>query len=206
MKLYYSPGACSLAAHILLEELKISYELSLVHVMQGEASQPAFLAINAKGLVPVLVDGDQTLTELPAILLYLSSLYPDKKFLPNNPLGIARVIEWLNWLSGTVHSVAYGQVWRPTRFIEDSAQFNAVISCGKRNIAAAYSRIEQQLDGRAWALGEDYSCVDPLLLVFYLWGNTVGLNMPAYPNWSAHANKMLERPAVLAAMNQEGLC
>ena len=89
MKLYYSPGACSLAAHIVLEEIGKPYELVPVLVHMGETSKPSFLSVNPKGRVPVLVD-DEIITELPAILTYLSLSNIESNLLPADPVGVAR--------------------------------------------------------------------------------------------------------------------
>ena len=205
-KLYYSPGACSLAPHILLEELGASYQLELVSIAEGKTDTPEFLSINPKGRVPVLEVNGSLLTEAPAILVYLSMAFPEKHFLPSNPLENFRCLEWFNWLSGTIHAVGYGQLWRPQRFINDSAQYEQISAKGRENIIDSYRHIEKLLRGRTWSVGNSYSCVDPYLLVFYLWGNAIGLNMGNdYPSWSAHAQQVLSRDAVQRAIKQEGL-
>lgn len=204
MQLYYSPGACSLAAHIVLEEVGQPYTLTPVLVHKGETRQEAFLKTNPKGRVPVLVDGDQTLTELPAILIYLGLLNVDKCIFPTVPLEAARAVEWLNWLSSHVHSQAYGQVWRPMRLTEDKNQYPSIVEKGMKNIQDAYQYIESRLIGKEWALGS-YSCVDPFLLVFYMWGSMVGIPMKQYIAWTTHARQMIERQAVQRALRQEGL-
>lgn len=204
--LYYSPGACSLAIHIVLEELNIPYQLKLVSVAEGKASEPEFLSVNPKGRVPVLEIDDVLLTEAPAILVYLARVNPESALLPSEQLDIFRCLEWLNWLSSTVHAVGYGQLWRPERFTNDSTQFENIIAKGRENITDAYRHIEKLLTRRSWSVGDTYSCVDPFLLVFYLWGNAVGFSMQTeYPAWSAHAARILVRDAVRRAIEQEGL-
>lgn len=206
IKLYYSPGACSLAPHILLEELGVSYQLELVSIDEGKTETPEFHAINPKGRVPVLEVNGSILTEAPAILVYLSLSYPEKSCMPTDALEHFRCLEWFNWLSGTVHAVAYGQLWRPQQFIDDHAQFAPVSAKGRENVVDAYRYIEKLLGGRTWSVGNSYSCVDPYLLVFYFWGRAIGLNMKnEYPSWSAHAARVLARDAVQRAIKQEGL-
>lgn len=206
IRLYYSQGACSLAPHILLEELDAPYELELVSVTEGKAQSPEFLAINPKGRVPVLKIGGSFLTEAPAILVYMSLMHPGRRLLPSDPLGHFRCLEWLNWLSGTVHAVGYGQLWRPQRFINDGAQHERISAKGRENIIDSYRHVEKLLTRRTWGVGERYTCVDPYLLVFYLWGSAIGLNMgKECPSWSAHAARVLERDAVQRAIEQEGL-
>jgi glutathione S-transferase len=204
--LYYSPGACSLAVHIVLEELDLPYELKLISVSEKETSRPEFLKINPKGRVPVLRVGDTLLTEAPAILVHVANMKPASGLFPAEPLDSFRCLEWLNWLSSTVHAVGYGQLWRPERFTNDSAQFEDIVGKGSENIADAYRHIEKILTGRVWSVGESYSCADPFLLVFYLWGSAIGFAMQDdYPGWSAHAARVLSRDAVRRAMEQEGL-
>ncbi|NHO17057.1 glutathione S-transferase family protein [Acetobacter peroxydans] len=205
-KLYYSPGACSLAGHILLEELGRPYELKLTPVGDEGTGSEEFLKINPRGRVPVLIDGAEIITESPAILFYLSSSFSDGTFWPKSVLEQARCWEWFNWLSSNVHAVAYGQVWRPGRFIDDERQWNNVISKGKNNLHEFSDVIENNISGKTWCVGESYSCVDPYLFVFYSWGKAIGLDMESsFPAWSRHAARMLERLAVQNALRQEGL-
>lgn len=210
-RLYYSPGTCSMAAHIVLEELAVPFELEVVSVMDGATLQPAYLAINPKGRVPALrIAGEpRVLTELPAILAYLARTHPAGALLPaTNTVDEARCYEWLAWLSGWVHGVGYGEVWRPQRFIADEARFGEITANGRDKVVDAYAFIEQAFadDGRQWAVASGYSIVDPLLLVLYVWGSRIGLPMRAdCPAWTAHAERMLMRPAVQRVMEREGV-
>src|ERR1700680_1478517 len=115
--LYYSPGACSMSAHIALEEVGTEYEPRVVKLAENQQRQPDYLAINPRGRVPVLVLADGTvLTECAAILLYLARKFPKAKLWPDDPLAQARCIEWLSWLASSVH-VAFAQTRRPPRFV-----------------------------------------------------------------------------------------
>jgi glutathione S-transferase len=136
-RLYYSPGACSMAAHIVLEEIGEPYDLELVSSrgrVGGEGTtSPAWMAQNPKGRVPALsgVPGriggsDNLLTELHAILFYLARTHPRARLLPTDPAGEARAIEWMNWLASNVHAMSYGQIWRANRFVADERDFAAV--------------------------------------------------------------------------------
>jgi glutathione S-transferase len=205
-KLYFSPGACSLAVHIVLEEIGAPYSLERVSVPDGATQSPAFTALNPKGRVPVLVVGDTVLTEAPAILSCLALSHPPSRLLPTDPEPLARCLEWFNWLSGTVHAVAFAQIWRPQRFVADHALVNPVTTQGRDNVLEAFAMIEAKLRDRRWAVADRYSCVAPFLLVFYRWGNRIGLDMrDRYPAWTAHAGAVGARPAVQAALSQEGI-
>jgi len=217
-KLYYSPGACSLAAHIVLEEIGAPYELELISsrgVRAGEGTgSAAWKAMNPKGRVPALsgVPGriggaDNLLTELTAILVYLARTHPQAGLLPADPAREARALEWMNWMTSNLHAMSYGQIWRPHRFVEDAALFPAVTAKGEQALREQYAYVDSLLgDGRDWAVPGGYSVVDPYLLVFYLWGGRVGLDMGAnYPAWARQAAQVLARPATQRALRQEGL-
>lgn len=206
--LYYSPGACSLAPHIVLEELGANYRLELVSVADGATQREPYLTINSKARVPALrIEMEaRVLTESVAILTYLgrrSAAYP---LLPlAGTIAEARCYEWLAWLSGWVHAVGFGLIWRPVRFTSDPHQYEGLQASGRMTVEAAFGDIERQLaDGRDWAIPEGYSVVDPFLLVFYRWGYQIGLSMHTqYPAWSAMANNLAQRPAVKRALEQE---
>lgn len=208
--LYYSPGACSMAAHIVLEELGISYRLERVSIPDGETAREPYLNINPKGRVPALaVEGEErVLTELPAILDYLAHCDPDGRLLPvGGALPQARSKEWLAWLSGWVHAVGFGLLWRPGRFDADSSHYDALHAMGRQTIEAAFHDIERQLaDGRQWAVAQGYSVVDPFLLVLFRWGNRTGFAMRRdFPAWAALSDRLLQRPAVKRALEKEGV-
>src|SRR5690242_15691269 len=134
LKLYHSPGACSLAPHILLEELGLPYELELVSIPAGKTKTAEYLAINPKGRVPALVTEEgEVLTEVPAVSWYLAQLGTSPVLFPHNRLAAARCLEWFNWLSGTLHAMAFGQFWNPQRFLSDSNLFPAVKEKGQEN-------------------------------------------------------------------------
>jgi glutathione S-transferase len=202
--LYYSPGACSLAPHIALEEIGLPFALSLVSTADGGTRAPEHLRLNPKGRVPVLVTGDSVLTEVPAILVHLALSHPDAALLADAQEGLVRSLEWFNWLSGSVHAVAVRQVWRPETFTHDPAQHEAIIAKGKENLATAFALIEERMRHAAWAVGDRYSIVDAYLLVFYRWGNRMGLDMRGKSlSWTQHTLRVLERPAVTRALSRE---
>lgn len=205
--LYYSPGACSLAPHILLEEAGISYDLIEVNVQQGKTQEQSFLKLNPKGRVPVLAAGDEVITEVPAICWTIGNGSGDdeNRLVPRDVLGQARVLEWFNWLSGTLHAVAFGGKWRPQRFVAEPELFGKVQDRADQNLSDGFAYIEERLTGRQWAIGEQYSIVDPYLFVFYNWAKSIGVDVRATcPNWHAHAGRMVGRAAVQRALAQEG--
>lgn len=205
MKLYYSPGACSLAVHIALAELGLPFEIVLVSTKDGSARSPEHLARNPKGRVPVLDTGEQVLTEATAIMTWLATAHPASVMGESDPLRLTRAVEWMSWLSSGVHAQPVTQCWRANRLSDDPASHVGIEAKGRANLRDACDLIESKMDGD-WALSGRYSVVDPTLLVYYRWGNRLGLAMPdLYPNWTQHTRAMLERAAVQAAMEAEGI-
>lgn len=206
--LYYSPGACSLAPHILLEEAGACYRLVEVNVQQGKTQQTAFLELNPKGRVPVLCSGSHILTEVPAISWYIAASHAGaKQLVPDDLLMQARVLEWFNWLSGSLHGIAFGGKWRPQRFVNEHQLFDSVIAKAEDNLRDGFAYIEQRLADRQWAIGDAYTIVDPYLFVFHHWAITIGVDVVTlYPHWSRHASRIRQRAAVKRALEQEGLC
>lgn len=202
--LFYSPGACSLAVHIALEEIGQPFDLEKVVTGKGETRTEKFKRLNPKGRLPVLASGDWVLTEAPAIMLHLANEHA--AIAPKGQEELSRALEWFNWLSGTVHSVAIRQVWRTESFTNDKSMYEAIQAKGYENLAEAHALIESRLSDGEWALPSGYSVVDPFLLVFYRWGNRMNLPMKEKcPAWTKHAMKMLERPAVMRALTTEGI-
>jgi len=217
-RLFYSPGACSLAPHILLEEIGLPYQLELVSASgdrEGEmTSTTEWKSINPKGRVPALSGvpgriGGRTnlLTEVSAILFHLARLHPSAGLLPSGPAEEARCLEWMSYLCSSVHATAYSQIWRPLRFVEDESAAPTVIAKGEQAVREQYAYIEGLLaDGRDWAVPGSYSIVDPYLLVFFRWGKRIGIDMAShYPSWTHLAARTAARPAVQRAMEQEGI-
>ncbi|MEQ5841777.1 glutathione S-transferase N-terminal domain-containing protein [Paraburkholderia acidicola] len=208
--LYYSPGSCSMAVHIALEELGVAYDLETVPIAQGATQQEPYLSINPKGRVPALrVPGEtRVLTELPAILMYLARQHPAGGLLPvNNAAAEARCYEWLAWLVGWIHGIGYGELWRPARFTPNEATHDEIRANGRQVVLGAYTKIEQALaDGREWAVPGSYTIVDPFLLVLYGWGSKIGIDMRAnYSAWTGHTQRLLERPAIQRVLQREGI-
>jgi glutathione S-transferase len=147
------------------------------------------------------------LTEVPAIMYYLAARHPEAELLPIGAAAAARCFEWFNWLSGSVHAMSYGQIWRTQRFSDDEQAFASIREKGRRSLEEQYRYIDSLLgDGRQWAGGDRYSIVDPFLLVFFGWGQRIGMNMRSdFPAWSGLVDRLLERPAVARVLEKEGV-
>lgn len=205
LKLYYSPGACSLGLHIALRETDADFELERIVLAQRENLTPAYRRISPAGRVPALKVGEFILTESQAIYTYLAAELGGDIFLPHDPQRRARAFEMTAWLSSTVH-IAYAQLWRPERFVAEESDYPTIIKRGKQLIPEHYTQIEQRLSSTDYIAGHEYSFADTYLFAFYRWGCRIGLDMTrAFPHWSCWAERMLNRPAVGQAMDVEGI-
>lgn len=204
--LHASAGSCSLAPHIVLEEIGKPFSLAMISTDRGDTRTDAFKKLNPKGRVPVLVEGDFVLTEAPAILLHLAQTSPQPDLMPAGYDGLVRAIEWFNWVSGTVHAVAVRMIWRTEYFTTSATHAEVVKQKGFEHLEAAHAIIEARMSGKSWAVGDRYSVVDPYLLVFYRWGNRMKIDMRRkYPAWTEHAQRLGERPAVRRALATENI-
>ncbi|WP_110674842.1 glutathione binding-like protein [Salinicola sp. RZ23] len=209
LKLFYAPGACSLASHIALEEVGAEFEAVRIDTAAGEQRSADYLRINPKGRVPALAVGETVITENPAILRYVSQRFPESVLWPSTLLEDARCAEWLAFLASGVHPI-YAHVRRPERYATGDAAKADVVETARRSTRELFEMIEARLAERpdAWALGERYSVADAYLFVFWQWGAgaVLGYDMASdFPAWSQHARRMLARPAVGRALAREGL-
>lgn len=204
MILFYAPTACSIAAHIALEETGLAFEARRIDLAKNEQVSEAFLGINPQGRVPALIVEGAVVTEVPAILTYIASLRPDAGLVPPaGTLAYARCFEWLAWLSSTLH-VAYAQFRRPGRFVRaDFPCTDELAEQGRLNTIHHYKEVEERLEDQ-WAAGDRYSIADMHLFPFYTWAGRLELDMPAdCPKWTAWFERMSERPAVRRALARE---
>jgi glutathione S-transferase len=207
LKLFYSPGACSLAPHVALEEAAADFEPIVVALAKGEQRAPDYLKMNPKGRVPVLVDGDLVITENPAILYYIGQKFPDAGLWPRDLAARARALEWCAFISSGVH-VAYAHIRRAERYATGEEALENVRTKGRQSAREHWQMVEDKLGRGPWAAGEAFSIADPYLLVFWTWGRgqVLGYDMAReFPNWTAHARRMAERPGVRRAFAREGV-
>lgn len=208
--LFYSPGACSLAPHIVLEELGVPFETVRIVIADGANRTPEYLEVNPRGRLPALQitdeHGTRMLTEALAIMVYLAQRHPAPALLPSAPEDFARGLEWLSWLGSTLHQTGIRTVLRPERFTVDAAGAAGIAARGREAIAAAYEDLEQRMPQQGYVLGGGFTIVDAYLLVFYRWGNKVGLAMRELcPRFSAVIAQVRARPAVQRVIAREGI-
>jgi glutathione S-transferase len=202
MRLYFKPGACSLASRIILTELGLPYEAHKVDT--GTAlteSGVDYRTINPKGYVPALeLENGEFLTENPAILQFLADTHPEAALAPAyGTLERARLQEWLNFISSELHK-AYSPFFSG-RILEeaDKERIHAVLA---RRIGDVEHRLA---DGRSYALGERFSVADAYLFVVLNWSNFIGIDLAPWPHLVRYVQRVASRPAVRTAMTSEGL-
>jgi glutathione S-transferase len=203
IKLYYSPEACSLASHILLHETGVDFEAIKIDVKAGAPEE--LRRINPKMRVPVLSLDDQIITETPAIMTAISQLAPEKILMGNTSLETVHVYEWLNWLSGTLHTQGFGELFRPHRFSDDPAMYEAIRAKGLETVEECFDMIERGLSS-VNAVGDSFTAVDAFLFVFWRWGaRSRTINMEKYPKFSKLVVNLAKRPSFQAVVDAEGV-
>jgi glutathione S-transferase len=199
LMLYFTPGACSLAAHIVLEESGQSYEKQIVDTAKGEQRSEPYLKINPQGRVPALrLDDGEPLAENTAILPYLGKRFG---LWPTEALAEAKALSLIGFFAASVHP-AHAHVGRPERYTADASAFAGIKEQGLKTFHGYLKQIDGRLAGREW-LGDKYSVVDPYALVFYTWGVRRELPMAELKNYTAHKDRMLARPAVRRVVEDE---
>lgn len=200
MKLYYSPGACSLSPHIVLREAGIPFGLEKVNLKTKKTDTGAdYDAINPKSYVPALVmDNGELLTEGPAIVQYLADQAPEKKLAP--PAGTLeryRLQEWLNFISTEIHK-SFGTLFNPA--VPEEMRNAVKARLGKRLDYTASA-----LEGKNYLLGDIFSVADAYLFTMLRWTHPTGIDLPSWPALKGYFDRVAARPAVVSAMQAEGL-
>jgi glutathione S-transferase len=204
LRLYYAPGACSLAPHIALAEAGADYDLVRVVLSEGEQHKPDYRAINPRGRVPTLLVDGKPLTEVPAILAYLAQRFPQANLLPADPFAAAKGLELASWIASTVHP-SFAQIFRGDRFTDDAAAKEALKTDGAIRFQRHLAEIEALFtDGRPWILGDTFSVLDAYALVVYRWAPRLAIDQQSFPGWTAQVRRLYARPSVLTALAQEG--
>jgi len=201
MKLYYMPGSCSLAAHIILKEIGNDFEIERVDGEKQVTETGAdFSKINSKGYVPVLsIDEDNNLTEGTAILQYLADQNPEKGLAPEpGTLERARLHEHLNYIATELHR-AFVPFYSSSASDEDKQN-------ARKNVAVKLDYLEQILsDGRKYLLGDQFSVADAYFFVISGWAIPNGINLDKWPAILAYSARVSQREKVKDAMQAEGL-
>jgi glutathione S-transferase len=199
LTLFYAPGACSLAAHIVLEESGEKYEAKRVDFSKAEQRSEAYLKINPLGRVPaLLLDDGSPLAENTAILPYLGKRFG---MWPKDPIAEARALSLIGFFAASVHP-AHAHISRPERYATDTSYFPNIQEQGRKTFQALLEQTDQRLGSRQW-FSDAFSTLDPYAFTMYAWGIRREIPMAGLKNFTAHKDRMLARPAVRRVVEDE---
>jgi glutathione S-transferase len=200
MKLFYSPGACSLSPHIVAREAGLKIDLQKVNTkdksMEGGGD---YWKVNGKGYVPALeLDNGERLTEGPAIVQYLADQKPDSGLAPKNgTIERYRLQEWLNFLTSEVHK-QFSPLFKPNT----PDDYKPI---AKENLASRFNWLNEQLAGKDYLTGKQFTVADAYLFVLLGWTKPTQIDLSKWPNLQAFHKRVAARPKVKEAMQAEGL-
>jgi glutathione S-transferase len=200
MKLYHSTGACSLSPHIVLREAGLAFDLVLASTKTHKlADGTDYYSINPKGYVPLLeLDDGQRLTEGPAIVQYIADQVPAKKLVaPAGTMERYRQMEWLNFISTEVHK-GFSPLFNPAMPEEAKKLF-------RDKVGSRLAWVDEQLEGRQYLMGDNFSVPDAYLFTVTNWSKHVGVDISALSHLGAFMARVGSRPAVQEALKAEGL-
>jgi glutathione S-transferase len=200
MRLYYAPGACSLAPHIVAREAGLPLELEKVDLGAGKtASGKDYKAINPKGYVPALeLDDGEVLTEVGALIQYLGDRSRAATLMPApGTFDRYREIEWITFISSEIHK-GYGPLWNPKAADDVKAQT-------KEKLAGRLGYVEKMLDGRQFLMGSTFTVADAYLFTVVNWSGMVGVDVSGTPKVQEFMKRVGARPKVQEALKAEGL-
>ena len=210
LKFYMTPGSCTTGIHILLEELELPFEVTIVNMPAGDHRRPDYLALNPKGTIPTLVlDDGRALTEFQSIAYWLARTYPRKRLLPDDPLQAALTMELMDYVVGTVHGLGYTRLFTTDRYVPagladtDRAAWHQGIQARGRDIVnEAFTLIDARLPDAGYAMGADFTIADAALFYVEFWADKTGLALP--PRCAAHYQLVRARPVVQRVLREEG--
>lgn len=192
---YYSPGSCSTASHIALEEAGADYRAVRTNVARGDQLTAAYRAINPKGRVPALAGDGGVLTENPAILAWVAQAHPDAGLAPTDPWGFAQAQSFNSYLCATVH-VAHAHGPRGYRWADDTAAKAELARKVPETMTACFQLIETEMFKGPYVLGERFSVCDGYLFTLAGWLEADGVDPRQVPRVLEHRQRIGERPAV----------
>ncbi len=197
--LYYGPGACSMASHIVLEDSGEKYEPIRMDLAKGEQRSEEHLKRNPLGRVPVLrLDNGEHLAENTAILPYLGKRF---KMWPTDAVAEAKALALIGYFASSVHP-AHAHVGRPERYTADQSAYPGIKEAGLKTFHGYLKQIDGMLAGREW-FGDQFSVLDPYGFVFYTWGVRRELPMAELKNYTAHKDRMLKRASTQRVVEDE---
>jgi glutathione S-transferase len=200
MKLYYSPGACSLSPHIAMREAGLAFEPVLASTKSHKLQDGTdYYGINPLGYVPMLeLDDGTRLREGPAIVQYIADLAPTKNLAPaNGTMSRYRLQEWLTFIGTEIHK-SYSPLFNPGMPEDAKTTF-------KTKLKSRYEWLDSQLEGKDYLMGEHFTVADGYLFTVTNWAKPTGVDIASLANLNAWHARVAARPAVQEAMKAEGL-
>ena len=200
MKLYYSPGACSLSPHIALHEAGLAFEPVLASTKSHKLPDGTdYYGINPLGYVPMLeLDDGTRLREGPAIVQYIADQVPTKNLAPaNGTLPRYRLQEWLTFIGTEIHK-SFSPLFNPA-MPEEAKKLS------KEKLASRFAWLDGELKSKQYLMGDTFSVADGYLFTVTNWTQPMNIDLTPYPNLMAYRARVAARPAVQAAMKAEGL-
>lgn len=205
LKLYYASGACSFVPHSLLELAGVDYEALPIKLHKNEQRSPEFLAINPRAQVPVLVDGEEVITQITAIVSHLDERLPGAGILPRPGTARTRMLQVLAWMNNTVHPT-FTHIFMPFKFTDDATAQAAVKAYNVglyRNMLGEIEAMVQQAS--PWLIGENPGVLDAYALTLLRWGSLAGINPEDHPATWALSQRFAALPAVARIIERERL-
>lgn len=209
LQLYFAPGACSFVPHCLLELSGAAFEPKMVKLHKGEQYEAAYQAINPRGQVPVLLDGEQAITQIVAITSYLDEKFPQCGFLPASGIARAKALETLAWMNNSVHPT-FTHVFMPRKFSPD-ADVQADI---KANAMKTYKALLAELQnlvvqamqaGHPWLGGSQIGALDAYALTLARWGTMAGIGPQDFSALWDYVHKVAANDAIAKVIARERL-
>ena len=200
MRLYYSPGACSLSPHIALEEAGLAYDAIKVDLKAKKTEKgDDYLPVNPKGKVPFLIiDGGEGLSEGAAIVQYIADKAPGSKLAPaHGTIERYRLQEWLNYIASELHK-GFSPLFNP-------ANPDEVKDAAKAHIVKQFAYVDGKLTGRDYLMGSAFSVADGYLFTILRWADGKQIDISSLKNLSAYKARVADRPKVKATLLAEGL-
>ena len=199
MKLYYSPGACSLSPHIALLEAGLPYDLVKVDLRAKKLENgDDYLKVNPKGQVPALaLDSGELVTEGPVIVQMIADKAGKNLAPARDSAERYKLLEWLNYITGELHK-NFGPMFSPVLADEAKAFF-------KERVMGKFKYVDSQLAGRDYLMGQHFTVADGYLFTMLSWADRMKFDLSAFPNLLAYKARVAARPRVQEALTKEGL-
>lgn len=200
---YWARNTCARATRIALEDARAAYEARRLDFAKAEQRAPEYLKVNPKGRVPALVTPQGVLTETPALLVYVAQTHPQARLADlADPFAFAQLQGFAAYLCSTVH-VAHAHVPRGVRWADAPSSIADMKQKSHTNMRDCFGLIERDLFRGPWALGENYSVIDPYLFTIAGWLAGHGVDVAEFPGVAGHFNRMNARESVRRVLAAE---